>query len=189
MNCRESEKNIYLYTELTTRERKVIDRHVRDCPACAHVFERTRSIHVILTHQRADIPQISHESVVTRRVMDAVHETRKEKPPLFATFLSRPIIQPIRYAMAALSLWLVAAFIHEYSMGGDAVTLLKQYRKVVPGRKLELNTAAFHDVFLTGREKKDRDASLLSECIVNCLHKQHADCSECAKFATRNLTP
>lgn len=183
MNCREAEKRIYLYKELTEIERQEVDQHLKSCSGCNQAFDRMKSLQTILNTQKADIPPLPNEAAMTRRILEAVSKVQKEKSSVLRTFFSVPIIKPLRYGMAGLSLLLILTFLGEYLSDDQFSDPEKHYR--VPGKRMELNTASFHDAFLISRGKKDRSASMLYECAVNCLRAKQADCSDCTKF-TKN---
>jgi len=185
MNCSEAERRIYLYRELTDLEREEMQRHLKTCASCSRIMERAMEMQRMMPSQHHDPPMMD-ESAMTRRIMNAVEELQKKKTSsVFPHFFADLSINPLRYAMVAVSLFLVVAFVTEYSMESQSPLLMKRY-PLVPGRKTELNSASFHDSFIAAKENNKGKEISLYECLVTCLNSQGTDCADCKnKFAKR----
>jgi hypothetical protein len=178
MNCSEAERRIYLYRELTEGEREETRLHLETCASCSQLMERTREMQRVMRSKYPDPPMVD-KSLLTRRIMNAVEKLQKKKSSsVFRGLFAEPFHNPLRYAMAALSLFLIVAFVSEYSMENKTSLLQKQYRQV-PGRKTELNSASFHDAFIAAKEKNKGNTMSLYECVVNCVSSQDPDCAYC----------
>lgn len=183
MNCRRIEKQIYLYNELSPPDRNAVDDHVDNCTACRQVLENAKAV-ATLNSCLAGVPPLSDESAMTQRIMSAVYDTKKEKSSVFSLLGSTGTLTPLRYAMTALSLFLVVHFVDEYSRA--VAGPVKFYP--VRGAKAELNTASFHDAFVTAKQAGNAPASLY-ECISRCLQKEPAVCPDCKVLLKQNDTP
>ncbi|MEX2231618.1 MAG: hypothetical protein WD824_05635 [Cyclobacteriaceae bacterium] len=179
MNCLEAERRINLYRELTEREREETHRHLETCASCSQIMERAIEMQRMMRSQYPDPPPMVDESTMTSRIMNAVEEIQqKRSSSVFRGLFANQFNNPLRYAMAAVSLFLVVAFVTEYSLENKTALLEKPYR-LVPGKKTELNSASFHDAFIASREKNKGITTSLYECVLNCLRLQDEDCADC----------
>ena len=143
-------------------------------------MERVGAMHKTVMSQRANIPPLTNEAMMTRRVMDAIEGIRKKKTGTW-TLLQRPIVA-LRYSMAVLSVLMISFFIGEYSADRH-VKVVKMNRRVA-GSHVELNLASFHGAFLSARKNNRENAGPISECVTKCLQAEKPDCQDCSdKFA------
>ncbi|HEX8040539.1 MAG TPA: zf-HC2 domain-containing protein, partial [Chryseosolibacter sp.] len=109
MNCREAEKRIYLYNELSPSEREETDAHLRTCSACRNIMEEvTRARNFVRTAPPA--PALSDPARMTRRILDALPQSKPQR--------SRSLVYwspgtALRYAMSGVSLFLIFTFVSE----------------------------------------------------------------------------
>ena len=181
MKCQDAEEKIYLYTELSKREQGEINRHLTTCLSCRLIKERVSAMHKTIAFHRANIPPMTNEALMTHRVMDEIGRRQKRQTVGWSIFSHNPLMG-LRYSMAALSVFLLAFFVVEYSDNGP-VKVVKPYPRA-DDRQVELNLASFHGAFFKAREDKRETAGLISECVAKCLHQQSPDCQDCSeKFA------
>lgn len=179
MKCQEVERRIYLYQELSDRERKETDMHLTECSACSAIMERVNATHNLIASQRNKIHPMNNEAQMTRRIMNAVEKTGETKMSLWEILLQRIALTPLRHGMAALSFFLLMFFLSEYANDGRNLRIVKMHRGD-PGKKTELNLASFHSAFLAARENTGPSSKLIWACVENCVHSQAPDCGECA---------
>lgn len=114
MSCESHKKLIYLWDEISTEEKTMVQNHLDACPHCAMLFIEVQSMKekfVQVTVFRATAPNAAQ---LTSRIMQAVHTQQKAKRiGLISHFL--PGYQITRNAFAALSLFLLLSFSLEYS--------------------------------------------------------------------------
>lgn len=182
MNCREAEKRIYLYDELSSAEREETDVHLRGCAACSRIMEA-----VTLTRgvSRTVAPShvLSDPARMTARIMNALPQKR---PQASRTSIYWSPGNALRYGMAGVSLLLIFTFVSEYNQNISLKTPVKRYPRV--GR-ITLNTASFHEAFRAYKAENNNTA-FLYECAVNCLQTQGTVCADCGiKFPKPNQTP
>lgn len=183
MNCSESEKNIYVYNELTAHEREETDHHVKTCASCRRIMERVSILHNVMKSHQSHTPSMTNHAQMTHRIMDALNKVRGKRKSPWYWFAFDLNVNAVRSGMAVLSLLLVVTFIGEFSSESASVQLVKHYPRK-PGEKTPLNLASFHAAFLQSKEKNVRSSMLMSECVNNCLQLESSDCEDCAnKFA------
>ena len=181
MKCSAAEERIYLYKELSKREQEEVDRHLTTCLSCTRTMERVQNMHKTVSNLQADIPSMTNEALMTHRVMDAIGRRHTRQTVTWNLFSQNPLIG-LRYSMAALSVFLLAFFVVEYSDNGP-VKVIKPYPRA-NDRHVELNLASFHGAFFKAREDKQETAGLISECVAKCLQSKPSDCQDCSeKFA------
>jgi hypothetical protein len=108
MNCKEIEKGIYLYDELTESEKIIVAEHVQQCGACKKLFEAVQlhqsAIHSLARHK----PQPENYSRLTSNIMQAIDVQASQN--VFTEFFEGLFV---RYAFVAVSLALVLFFFVE----------------------------------------------------------------------------
>jgi predicted anti-sigma-YlaC factor YlaD len=108
MDCKEIEKEIYLYSELSATERATVDTHVHQCKSCKKLFDGLKSYHVVVQKIANDRPQPENFSRLTSSIMQAIDTPSNETG--FSKFFERLLV---RYAFMAASLLLVIFFFVE----------------------------------------------------------------------------
>ena len=184
MKCEEIEKRIYLYRELTDREREETDSHLGQCSSCSAVMEHVNAMHRIIASKRDKIQPMNNEAQMTHRIMNAVEKTGDKKINVLEILYQRISLTPLKYGMTALSLFLMMFFLGEYANDGRNLKIVKMYPGS-PGKKTELNLASFHSAFLAARESNASSSKLISSCVENCLQSQVPECSECSDKFTK----
>jgi hypothetical protein len=178
MNCSEAERRIYLYKELTPREQEETQRHIATCMSCKEIMDRVKSARIILrpiSQTRTDMPD---KGVMAARVMNAVRKMQQKKQVQSNIFPSNVFIHTLRYAMAALSLFLLVAFVNEQDM--EIMTPpLQLNSSLEDGQKPELNSASFHDALIAVKEKNKNHPRSLYDCVMLCVSIGDADCKDC----------
>ena len=181
MKCADAEEKIYLYTELSKREQGEIDHHLATCLSCRRIMERVSTMRKTIALQRTNIPTMTNEAMMTRRVMDDIGRIQKKKKGTWSPFSQNPLIG-LRYSMAALSVFLLAFFVVEYRDNGQVKVVKLPPR--ADDRQVDLNLASFHGAFFKARENKQETAGLISECVAKCLQSKAPDFQDCSeKFA------
>ncbi len=155
MKCREFEKRIYLYSELTASERKITDDHISQCQSCnalaAQVFKQSQWIRKTSAIQvEAKYPQR-----LTQRIMNSIEGNGERVRPLgvIISFLDNLFV---RYAFSSISIFLVVFFFLEQQEGNQAKTLSNIEIK----KGTILNTSAFLKSHLKTRQDKAERMSI-----------------------------
>jgi hypothetical protein len=183
MKCSETERNIYLYNELTARERAETDEHVKTCASCSHLMEHVVMFQNVIKSYQSHTPPMTSDAQLRQRILDALHKDAESKKARWRWFAPDLKLNALRYGMAVLSLFLAVMFIGEYSSGSEHPNVVKEYR-LIGGEKAELNLASFNAALLESKELNRQPSTLLSHCVNTCLQLQDPGCKECAnKFA------
>lgn len=178
MNCKEAERRIYLYRELTSREREETEAHMASCPACRELGARVSDERKML----ADLMRAPHVAPdplrLTQRIMSRVEQTRSEKVFVIGPLNFIAVGNTLRYAMAVLSVMLIATFISDYSATPETTSSFTASE----ADKSRLNSSSFLEIL---KEKnKTESSSSVYHCVMSCLQAQDANCSECGtKFS------
>lgn len=176
MNCSEAEKRIYIYTELSALERSETDAHIKTCASCKETLDR-----VIFGRALArsfSPPALDNAGAMTRRILDAVNPQRGPKTLAFPRIALPGFAISLRYAMATLSLCLLAAFFAEYSK--DSEVAREKLVNTTPHEAVKLNTAEFSRALTVTKDEKS-ESTTLYECVVNCLRKGDQICAVCTE--------
>ena len=184
MKCEEIEKRLFLYKELTDRERQETDRHLSQCSSCSAIMEQVNTMHRVIASQRDKIQPMRNAAQMTHRIMDAVKNTGNKKINMWEVLHQRISLAPLRYGMTALSLFLLIFFLGEYANDGRNLRISKIHPGN-PAKKTELNLASFHSAFLAARESNISSSKLISACVENCLQSQLPECNECSGKFTK----
>ena len=178
MNCREAESHIYLYRELSPREREETEKHVTTCAGCAQLLEAVRAQSNMIRAASQVEPEIPDASRMTRNIMESVHKRERRNRGVFNMIFPMSSANVLRYSMAMVSLLLVVTFVTEYNTG----TQIARPQKAVPvQRNIELNSTRFHAMFIEKRETMRNTGTLFHECIMNCLYGPADNCEACRK--------
>lgn len=178
MNCREAEKNIYLYTELNLHEREEIARHVETCAPCSRLLEAVKTQRSMISAAAQVVPRLPDASRMTQSIMEAIHESQRRKQSVFNVNLPMSPVNVLRYSMAVLSFLLIVTFATEYSAG---VGVARTYKDMPAKRNTVLNSASFHAAFVENKESGESRSTIFYECILNCLQVPDGDCEGCRK--------
>ena len=69
---RRLKKRLFLYEELTDRERQETDRHLSQCRSCSAIMKQVNAMHRVIASQRDKIQPMNNEAQMTHRIMNAV---------------------------------------------------------------------------------------------------------------------
>jgi hypothetical protein len=177
MNCEEYKKLIYLFTELTPFEKRKVEDHITICSACNTLFQQVQRegdmLRSLLTSQR--VP--SESSLLTGRIMSAISERAAHKSSIAEKFFDVLEFQPLKYALAVMSIIIVGFFVSEtYVAGKNTAGIYKRY----PARPktVQLNSAKFYQQVKETFESGQSSLSL-RDCIATCETPEEQKCSDC----------
>src|SRR5688500_15668189 len=98
MNCSEAERRMYLYRELTDREREETQQHLKTCASCSRIMEGASELQRTIRSQYADPPPMIDESVMTRSIMNTIEELQQKKSSsVFRSLFANRVNNPLRY--------------------------------------------------------------------------------------------
>ena len=185
MNCAQAERKLYLYEELTSRDRAATDRHLATCASCQAEMERINQERVMLKGLRHLSPPVPDHSRITRGIMSHVSETQqaKRRKDFFSFIFS---VTPVRYAMAMLSVFLIVAFAREYNSGKGSQLITRNYQEI-PATHAQLNSESFYKTLSNEKDKTTADEQSVYACLISCLQTPQTDCEDCGdKFSKLN---
>lgn len=150
MRCREFEKRIYLYEELTTEERKVVDHHINQCAACRELIEQISNSRAIIKKVKLHQPEAQNSNRLTQRIMNAIdQEKEKSLLEVWVTYLDSLFF---RYATSALSVFLISFFIYEQQAIDPSSEVGKISKTEIQGAVLDMSK--FHSTYTRRRESR-----------------------------------
>lgn len=179
MKCENAEQRIFLYKELSERERDETDEHMRHCASCMQIMERASTSDQIIRRHRADTPLLQDDAAMTRRIMVAIG-ARQERSAVRTSNRQVFAMPAIRYVMAALSLVLAISFVIESTSSADMPELYPR----ISGDKPLLNVAAFQSAWVNSRNNRQQSA-MLARCVASCVESKE-ECEGCANIFSKH---
>lgn len=155
MSCREFEETVWIYSELTVQQKRVVDDHRERCSQCQAVWEDWFALTTITSNWRKAEPIPKHASQLTRVIMTSVASDKKSRK-LPVIWIDTINTIWLRYTMACLTGLLVVSFFYEEPS-------LEYTLPMDPGpysSDIQLNSAAFLDQEL--KNKNEVKFSLLA---------------------------
>jgi hypothetical protein len=159
MKCHKAHKNIYLFEELSERDRREVLKHVEECRQCGELFESVREMSLLT--KRAQTPIEPTDSFrLTQKIMAGVVVESKRTRSWFEVFLNFSERSEVTWAMVAGSILLVSVFATQFSISdGDSIS---QGNRPIPQKAIILNVSSFKEVL---NEKK---TSVKTYLTANC---------------------
>lgn len=111
MNCRRMEEKIYLYTELASSEKKIVDEHLHQCEACGNLARQLFYSQGVIENAAGHIPELRNPHRVTMRIMNAIEKEKSRSIFSVLTYYLDNIF--VRYAISAVSVFLISFFVYE----------------------------------------------------------------------------
>lgn len=155
MNCPEFKHDIFLYAELNSEEKTVVDRHLEECAACRELFQAVQGVQTLVKRVAAVQPEPRHAAGLTRKIMDRV---RVESQAGLVTDVLRAWVSgaPLRSALAVVSLVLVMAF------GAELLSDTKRLEGRAEMQGSVINAALLKKSFVKRQERRPAYANCLS---------------------------
>ena len=111
MNCKKLEEKIYLYNELTSSEKMIVDEHLNQCDNCRRLARHLNSSQALINIAARYNPEMKNPGPLTNRIMNAIE---KEKGQSFFSQLTTYLDNSFfRFAISATSVFLVSFFVYE----------------------------------------------------------------------------
>src|SRR5690349_19736405 len=109
MSCAEFEQNIYLYDELSTSERTLLDAHLKTCAACAALLVEVNVAQQAVKKIASDEVLPRHAARLTSGIMSKITTDTSR-----SSVLALPFFVRTRLALTVLSICLLASFAVEF---------------------------------------------------------------------------
>ncbi len=153
MNCPEFERSIYLYSELTSSERKILDDHRSQCDACGQLAHQVFQSQALIKRVSENKPLARDSHRLMQRIMS---EVKREKITWLAELVSYVDSHFVRYAFSAVSLFLITFFMYEQQTA-DYATAMNQVSKppVKQGPVLDVNLFRSNHLQRTTRKETE----------------------------------
>jgi hypothetical protein len=150
MRCREFEKRIYIYEELTNAERKLVDNHLHQCEACSKLLEQISNSQTVIKNARLHQPEVQNSHRLTQRIMNAIDQEKEISfLEVWVTYLDSLFF---RYAISALSIFLLSFFIYEQQAIDKPSAMVKISKTEIHGAILDMSK--FHSTYNKRRENR-----------------------------------
>jgi hypothetical protein len=141
MTCREVEKQIVLFSELTDDEKALVETHVKECSSCKEMLTVAELMNQRVARAAAVLLQVQHPIALTNTIMDGVRQRRHFTWNLTGLFLSSR--EPyLKYALAIASLVCIGFFGME-QLDNAAITNSGVIATHADTRTVVLNKGAF----------------------------------------------
>jgi hypothetical protein len=175
MKCHEAHKNIYLFGELSDKDRRGVLEHVKGCKQCAELFESVNEMSGFA--KRASKIQAEPEDslLLTNKIMAGVFADSNRRRSWFEVIMSYTERPAVTWAFVAGSIFLATLFGTQFSMNES-----NKYSQavIVPESKnaVIINAASFHEV-LYNRKTLKRGTSAINcddpfSSTVKCVHEK-----------------
>ena len=110
MDCREIEKNLYLYAELTETEKREVDDHLKNCSSCREVWAAIVNSQQKIQNIAAVRAEPENAARLTHKIMSGIQqETVTRSSVSFLDKILRSVA--MRYFFSGMSAALVLLFI------------------------------------------------------------------------------
>jgi|GEM_PF-6714150 len=187
MSCREYKKLIFLFDEATVAEREKIQKHLVTCASCQQVFQSVLVQKEILKGAVPSTRATGVNPVLTTRVLDAIGDQKRERVSYFHRVLQIFDYDQVRYAFAAVSLFLVVFFVVETNYDPAGRFALIRERKPEMERTVTLNSSKLFQRMKQNLEsKRIFDDRSLYACVRACQSGQGDDCEDCKTKYSKN---
>lgn len=109
MSCSKWQESIYLYDELTDKERRELEDHVQECTACIELLAEVRQTQELVARAATFQPVLRDSERLTQKIMVAVSPAPHHESWLVT--MANHLFT--RYALAACSFVLAGFFVYE----------------------------------------------------------------------------
>jgi hypothetical protein len=135
MNCQECEKNIWVFAELSLKEKSGVNSHIKTCPDCRRLYEEMQAVSQILKQATPIVPEPKNAAALTNRIMDALPPQNQSWKNHLLDVLDNVWLQSL---LRLASMILIVLFIWENLP--DSNQLTKHFPR---GKAVVLNSVAF----------------------------------------------
>lgn len=147
MNCVDFEERIYLYSELSEKERKQLHTHLQECKNCRELFALVSTAQRVVAQAANAKPQPGNHGRLTSNIMQAVNQQQRHR----FSWLNSVFV---RYAMVATSLALIVLF------GAEQMEQTRFTQRMNVAGAVVLESASISETFLKRKDKSGNKPSL-----------------------------
>ena len=149
MSCKDFEKNIVLYTELSATETNLLQQHVQSCQECQNLFLEVQTVQISMAKIATAKAEIRNAARLTNKVMEKV-AMKKHQLTIIETCSEFLQGNSIKYAFASVSLSLIIVFSTQFFSASWQPENQVQNNHAY----IKLNSTAFRQYFLQRKEKQ-----------------------------------
>lgn len=147
MKCKDFEERIYLYSELSEAERQSLEAHIKNCAACARLFQDFTSIRQHIAKVAALKSEPVNNARLTSNVMQAIGRQQKKTSVWFNSSV-------LKCAMVAASLTLIVLF------GIEQMEPYELKKQIPVAHTVVLESTSISKNFLNRKQKSENKPSL-----------------------------
>jgi hypothetical protein len=179
MKCAEVQKKVYLFNELDLHQQQEIEAHLNACSDCKRVFDQAGHLRQIMQRIAPATPTLHNSGRFTSQVMSAIDISihRPLRTSLLNAIAEYLSLRLVKYSMASLSILFIGFFLVEF-VGNTHPAQSAQVTQTGRLDPARLNTASFFQQFQKVKTES-QTRSLLSQCLIDCMHTPRLDCSSC----------
>lgn len=153
MSCKDFEQSIYVYSELSTDEKKMIDAHLQTCSSCTSMFEELKQSQLLIEGLINENIVPKNAARLTSSIMSKISTDKVDRSSIFTGLL----LGHVRIALSGLSIVLLLSFAVEFLQGPEQ---LNAAQSLVVDNSVVLNSKIFRENFSQGKVKH----SLFADC-------------------------
>lgn len=150
MKCKDFEREIYLYHELTAAEQEVVKNHLAACAKCRETFAMVQGTEALVSNAAHVKSQPRNAGRLTSDIMQAVAGLEEQPVSWFNNLF-------VRYAMTTASFLLIIAFGVESSSTNELPVNQYSIKKTVI-----LSSVSFQELY---RSKKEKSSTSIYACV------------------------
>ncbi len=151
MKCRKIEEKIYLYTELTSSEKKRVDEHLTQCVACSSLAQQLFHSQEIIKKAANHKPELRNPQALIQRIMNAVENEKSQS--IFSVLNDYMENLFVRYAISAVSVFLISFFVYE-QQAADFSSSIDKSSKLEISKGAVLDYSKFRITYVKRRDNK-----------------------------------
>ncbi len=149
MSCKDFEKDIILYTELSAAETNLLQQHLQSCEGCQRLFLEAQAVQRSVESIATGKAGIRNAARLTNQVMEKVAQ-EKHQGTILETFSEFVRGNFIKYAFATTSLSLIVVFsVQFFSASWQPENQVQNNHAYI-----KLNSTAFRQYFLQRKGKQ-----------------------------------
>lgn len=151
MNCSRMEEKIYLYAELTSSEKRIVDEHLTKCVACSKLAQQVIHLQKVIENAASHKPELRNPQPLTQRIMNAIE--KEESLSLFSVLTDYLDHLFVRYAIGAVAVFLISFFIYEQQVA-DFSSSINRSSKLEISKGAVLDYGKFRNMYIKQRDNK-----------------------------------
>ena len=157
MKCHQAHKNIYLFDELSDKDRRALLKHVEECQQCAELFESVKEMGSITKRAGQVVAEPIDSYRLTNKIMAGVIAESNRPRGWYEVLMSYMERSEVTWAMVAGSIFLISVFVTQFPInGGDSFA--KNNNTPSIQKAVILNVSSFKEV-LNERNKVSKRSS------------------------------